>query len=100
MLGRFTEQHPQGLIYPVRYADGEYFHAEASENQCKQDFSELTYTGKAFRNSKKWILFEDRVTAMAKELIVLLKDLPKWQADFPIKEGDLLSPVVMQRPGL
>jgi hypothetical protein len=28
-LGLFTDDHTQGLVYPIRYSDGNYFHPEA-----------------------------------------------------------------------
>jgi hypothetical protein len=51
-LGMFTEADPRGLIYPIRYADGLFFHPDAKLTQYRRDFSELSYPDEAFRESE------------------------------------------------
>jgi hypothetical protein len=31
-LGHFNQANPVGLVYPVRYADGDHFHVESEAN--------------------------------------------------------------------
>src|ERR1700694_1514154 len=43
LLGLFTDEHTLGLVYPVRYADGNHFHTDARQTLCRKDFSSLNY---------------------------------------------------------
>lgn len=49
-LNLFTDDHTQGLVYPIRYSDGDYFHPEARLVQCQKDFSQLNYPDEVFRS--------------------------------------------------
>jgi hypothetical protein len=60
LLGLFSEEHTQGLVYPVRYSDGEHFHPDAKLTQCRKDFSELNYPDDVFALSAKYLEFDDR----------------------------------------
>ena len=68
-VGLFSASAPSGLVYPVRYSDGEYFHAEAKATQCRKDFSGLSYPDEVFRESKKCLDFDDLVRQVAEELV-------------------------------
>jgi TIR domain-containing protein len=100
MLGLFTPGRPQGLIYPIRYADGEHFHPEALLAQCNKDFSRLNYPDDVFRQSPKYIEFDEIVQEMSQELVGRLQSLPPWSADFPIIEPVPLQPPRLPRPVL
>jgi len=100
LLNLFTAQNPQGLIYPIRYADGDYFHPEAQLTQCRKDFSHLNYPDEAFRLSAKYIEFDDLVQEMALELVHHIQSLPQWRPDFPVVEPQPLPPVSLVRPVL
>lgn len=97
-LGRFSPQNPQGLVYPVRYADGEFFDPEAKQTQWKRDFSQLNYPDESFRDSAKYMEFDDLVKAMAQELVHHLVNLPPCRDDFPIVEPPPLEPADIARP--
>ena len=97
-LGLFTDEHPQGLVYPVRYADGKSFHSDAQITQCRKDFSELNYPDEAFRLSVKYLDFDDQVKRMADELLERLCDIPRWQSNFPVTEPTPLARPPMKRP--
>lgn len=97
-LGLFTDDHTQGLVYPIRYSDGKYFHPEAKIVQYRKDFSQLNYPDEAFRNTPKYLEFDDLVKQVAEDLVVRLNDIPAWSADFPIAELPVLEPATMQRP--
>ncbi len=98
LLGMFTQANPQGLVYPIRYADGQFFHPDAKNTQCRRDFSDLSYPDEVFRLSEKYIAFDDLVTAMANDLVERLSTLPAWQADFPIVEPPPMPEVKLSRP--
>lgn len=100
MLGLFSSGRPQGLIYPIRYADGEHFHPEALLSQCNKDFSRLNYPDDVFRHSPKYIEFDEIVQQMAQELVRRLQSLPPWRADFPIVEPAPLQAASIPRPVL
>lgn len=97
-LNLFTDDHTQGLVYPIRYSDGNYFHPEAQLAQCQKDFSKLNYPDEVFRSSPKYLEFDDLVKQMADDLVARLDDIPAWRADFPIAELPVLKPATMQRP--
>ena len=99
-LGLFNDINPKGLVYPIRYADGQYFHPDAQNTQCRQDFSKLSYPDKVFIHSQKYIAFDDLVMEMARDLLENLGGLPEWRDDFPIVEPEPMSEVKMPRPVL
>lgn len=98
LLGMFTPANPQGLVYPIRYADGKFFHPDAKNTQCRLDFSALSYPDEVFRLSKKYIVFDDLVTEMANDLVNRLVTLPAWQDNFPIAEPHPMPEVKLARP--
>lgn len=61
------------------------------------DFSSLNYPDESFRNTVKYLEFDDMVKAMALELIQRLLQLPEWREDFPIVEPQPLPPVHIPR---
>jgi TIR domain len=87
MLGLFSADQTRGLVYPIRYADGDYYHHDAQLTQCRKDFSRLNYPDDVFL-----------VQGMAQELVHQLGSLPQWRDDFPIVEPDPLQPVKLSRP--
>jgi len=97
-LGMFSSLQPQGLVYPVRYADGDYFHDDAKKTQCRKDFRTLNYPDDVFQNSLKYLEFDELVKEMAIELIAQLKAVPEWRADFPIVTPVPLPPAIVTRP--
>lgn len=98
--GLFKEHNPKGLIYPVRYADGDAFHPDTKDYLIKKDFSEFTYSGDFFKHSAQFLDFENLIKQMAKDLIIKLNEVPQWKEDFPISEPEPLEPVPNKRPTL
>jgi len=96
-LGLFSEEHPQGLVYPVRHSDGKYYHVDAKQTQCQKDFSELSYPDDVFKLSVKYLEFDNLVRQMADDLALRLGSVPDWNNNFPILEPLPLEPVVMGR---
>jgi hypothetical protein len=98
MLGLFAPGQPRGLVYPIRYADGEYFHPEAKLTQCRKDFSKHNYPDEVFRLTAKYIEFDEMIQTMAQELVQQLRVLPPWHEDFPIVEPEPMPPAKPLRP--
>lgn len=97
-LGLFSDDHTQGLIYPVRHSDGDFFHSEARITQNGKDFSNLNYPEESFKTTAKYLEFDDLVKKVAEDLVVQLRDIPAWRADFPIAELPVLEPATMKLP--
>jgi hypothetical protein len=97
-LGLFNVDQPRGLIYPIRYSDGEHFHSEAQRTQCKKDFSSLNYPFLVFQKSEKFLDFDDLVRDMASEIAQRLNQIPTWRDDFPIVEPEPLPAAVIDQP--
>lgn len=98
MLGLFSDDQPLGLVYPVRYADGDHFHPEARLALCRKDFSRLNYPDEAFRGSAKYLEFDDIVKEVASDLVARLPTLPPWSEQFPIVEPPPMDPATLKRP--
>jgi hypothetical protein len=99
-LNFFTPHHPQGLVCPVRYADGDHFPAAAKNTQCNFDFSQVNYPDQAFRLTPKYLEFDDLLKQVADDLLMRIGQLPVWQADFPSVEPPPLQPIPLSRPVL
>jgi len=99
-LGLFSALQPQGLVYPIRYADGSHFHPEAGIAQCNKDFTRLNYPDEIFRSSPKYLEFDLLIQEMAEEIVDRLQVVPPWQPGFPIIEPEPLPAATMPRPVL
>lgn len=99
-LGLFSEDNTQGLVYPIRYGDGKYFHPEATLAQCRKDFSQLNYAEDSFRRTEVYFCFDDLVKQVAEDLVVQLNHVPPYNTDFPIDALPVLMDATMQRPVL
>lgn len=97
-LGLFSTQNPQGLVYPVRYADGEYFHPDAQNTQVRRDFSHLNFPYESFKSSEKYLVFDTQVQEMAQDLVQKIQTVPPWRANFPLVEPEPMAPLVLPRP--
>jgi hypothetical protein len=98
LLGLFSGAATQGLVYPVRYADGDYYHPDAQLAQCKKDFSRLNYPDDVFKLSAKYLEFDDLVREMAGDLVRRLTKIPAWRKNFPIVEPKPMAPAPIHRP--
>lgn len=74
-LGWRTEQKPQGLIYPVVFADGEHFPQEARDVQWK-DLRQWNYGAPAFRDTAGFLEFDREVQRVAGELSRIIQYAP------------------------
>jgi hypothetical protein len=98
MLGMFSSANRSGLVYPIRYADGEHFHPDASLALSRKDFSELNYPEESFSQSAKYLEFDDLVKEVARDIVALLPRLPPWSPEFPVVEPAPMPPPSLSRP--
>jgi TIR domain len=94
-LGLFNQANPVGLVYPVRYADGDHFHVEARQTLCNKDFTRLNYPDEVFKTTPMYLDFTNLVMQVADELVTRLATVPPWRNDFPVNEVQPLAPVVL-----
>jgi TIR domain len=99
-LHLFDAARPQGLVYPIRYNDGNFFHPDAKLTQWRRDFSNLNYPHEAFKRSEKYLDFDDLIQKMAADLVSLIGKLPRWRSDFPVVEPPPLEEFQYPRPTL
>lgn len=85
VLGLTTLERPQGLIYPILYSDSDNFPDEGREISW-WDFKHLAVPEPAFQESRAWPDFHRKVTALAEDVVQLLRQVPEWRPDWPIAE--------------
>jgi hypothetical protein len=90
LLGLGTEQQPDGLIYPVVFADGEHFPPEARRAQYK-DLRKWNIPHPVFRETTDYVEFDRQVQLLVNELAGMIRRAPEWR-DWPI-----ITPVVDER---
>jgi hypothetical protein len=74
-----------GLVFPVVFSDGQNFPPEAAQAQ-RIDFSDLNYPSLAFRESKKYLDFVDRIKQISETLADWIdrRQSPSFDPDWPI----------------
>lgn len=97
LLGLAGVQRPQGLIYPIRFADSNSFENEGRLRSW-WDFKGLDNPDKGFQESRDWHPFQQRVRECAQDLAELLKQVPPWRPDWPAVEAP--DPVLPPPPPL
>jgi hypothetical protein len=99
ILGLGGLEVPQGLIYPILYSDSDSFPDEARERSWF-DFKGLDMPEPVFQESRLFERFHKLVVEMAEDIARLLKQIPEWQADWPIIDPPdplLLPPPLLPR---
>lgn len=82
-LGFRTEDNPRGLIYPVKFFDGELFPDKAKRTQ-QIDLVEWNNPHTSFRDTNRYDRFINTMQQIAKELAELISFVPPWQKDFQV----------------
>ncbi len=95
LLGLGTLDNPQGLVYPILYSDSDNFPEEA-KTLSRWNFKKLSTPEPVFQESRDWVLFHHQVTELAEDLVVLLKQVPDWQPNWPLIKNP--EPVLMPPP--
>jgi hypothetical protein len=86
VLGLASPERPQGLIYPIRFADSSSFENEG-RMRAWWDFKGLDNPDRGFQESRDWHPFQQRVRECAQDLATLLKQVPPWRPDWPAVES-------------
>ncbi|MFK3968889.1 toll/interleukin-1 receptor domain-containing protein [Ensifer adhaerens] len=82
-LAREGIPHPDGLVYPLVFSDGKNFDPRAKKTQSR-DLSKLNYHHECFRDSLKYLDFDDAVRTIAEEIEDRIIAAPEWNPHFPI----------------
>ncbi len=91
LLGLGVEDKP-GLVFPIRFFDGDSFPDEAKQVQGKPEDHDYTGlnsfpSGKAAQRSKAYKTFEEKVKALAEVLAKRVASVPAWKAGWPCAEA-------------
>ncbi|GAA2684777.1 MULTISPECIES: TIR domain-containing protein [Actinosynnema] len=86
-LGLGSLEKPQGLIYPILYADSDNFPKYASEFSW-WDFKKYAYPDLSYQGSLDYSKFHGEVIKLAGDLAALLRQVPDWQPGWPIADPD------------
>jgi hypothetical protein len=91
-------ERPEGLIYPVLFSDGDCF-KDVGRVKYWKDLSKWRYHWPQFRDSDKYLEFDQAMRGVGSELAKQIKIVPPWRKDFPvIISPKTLSQVKMELP--
>jgi hypothetical protein len=99
VLGLRTDENPDGLIFPIRFNDGEHF-AEDVKDIEYLDVTGLNRPAPAFANTEGYL----DLIAMMQDFTVLLaerlKTAPPWQEGWPVETPEPRGAVQPSLPRL
>lgn len=74
-----------GLIYPIRFFDGESFPKQAVATAEDQDYTRFNSfpPGKSTLRSKTYQEFEARIKALSLVLVERVQNVPPWNPNWP-----------------
>lgn len=81
-LGLRTADKPNGLVYPLVFADGNCFPQEAKRIQSRLDLHDYAYPYLQFKTTAKYLDFHDKVRQVARELVKMLAYAPAWDPEW------------------
>ena len=76
---------PSGLVYPLVFSDGKNFDERAKKTQSR-DLSKLNYHHDCFRDSSKYLEFDDEVRKIAEDIENRIIVAPEWNSLFPLAD--------------
>ena len=100
ITGHFTDARPHGLVYPIRFSDGEYFHPNAQATQCKMDFGSHNFPHDVWMNSTSYLEFDRMIDDVARDLAKWLESVPPWHSEWPVMSLPPLGAAHARRPDL
>jgi hypothetical protein len=80
-LGYRTIANPQGLVFPVRACDGDHFPQYARDMHWF-DCAYYVRKPEVFKNSQRYITFQDQIIAWVPELAAAIKAAPAWRDEW------------------
>ena len=83
----------RGLVYPIKYSDGDHFDQRAKDTLYRRDLSEFAFPYSCFTDSTKYLDFHATMNTVAVELEHHLQDTPPWRPNWP-----LIEPVPLPAP--
>jgi hypothetical protein len=87
-----------GLIYPIRFSDGNSFPAEAQQVQQELSFKDWRFPYLHFKDSILYLDFHRAVVRLAENIAERLQLCPPWQSDWPVargpRPGDVAKPTL------
>ncbi len=98
LLGMKTEQRPEGLIYPVIFADGEHFPQDARDAQSK-DMRNWNIPHSVFKDTADYVEFDRQVQLLVRELAKMIQRAPAWQ-NWPVITPVANEQVIVKLPRL
>lgn len=98
LLGMRTQQQPEGLTYPVVFADGEHFPQEARDVQS-QDLRDWNIPHPVFKETTAYVEFDKQVQSLVKGLAKTINRAPAWQ-DWPVVTPAAKQQVIVKLPRL
>jgi hypothetical protein len=90
----------RGLVYPIRFSDGDTFPPEARNVLQETSFKEWRLPYPQFAESQKYLDFHQAVVALAERLATRLANPPPWRPDWPILRPDPYELQFAQLPRL
>jgi hypothetical protein len=87
------------LIFPVVFADGDSFPADARAAQLR-DLSRFNVPYPQFRRTREYILFDREMQVVAQDLARMIGTAPEWESDWPIVEPPAQADSGFQLPRL
>ncbi len=81
--GLRSAERPDGLVYAVRFSDGEHF-PEAAQALQQKDLRRFNLSAPGFRLTQPYVDFEREMQIVVSEIAALLPRAPDWQADWPV----------------
>jgi TIR domain len=79
--------NPNGLIFPVRFNDGEHFPEDILAIQ-DLDLRGLNIPGQAFKRTESYVALVQKVQAFTEMLAAKLASVPDWEENWPVETPD------------
>lgn len=78
-----SEENPRGLVYAVKFSDGDHFPSTAKDTNYK-DLSKWGFPQEGFQETADYLDFQREIEQIAKELEKQVRKAPAWQNDWPV----------------
>ncbi|UVS78434.1 TIR domain-containing protein [Actinokineospora sp. UTMC 2448] len=100
LLGLRSAEQPQGLIYPVLFADSETF-PDFARNRQMRNLKRWNCPHPSFQQTVRYVEFHDELAKIAIELTELIRRAPEWRPGWPVDRPvpALLPPTQLPRLG-
>ena len=87
-----------GLVYPIRYSDGEHYHQDAKLTQESRAFDDLTTPENVFSQTVEYTRFHKAVRDVATNLAQRILQVPPWDSNWPIVDHRGMPPAKESQP--